>query len=87
MAAPGDTLVYTTIYANGGSDTATGVVIQDNFPSFTSYIPNSVAVNGTPKTDAAGTDNVTVFEGRFTVTVGVLPAGVSGEIRFLVRVK
>ena len=86
-AAPGDTLAYATTYVNGGSDTATGVVITDVLPSHTSYIPNSVTVNGAPRTDAADGDNVTVDEIGVTVVIGTVPAGASGEIRFLVVVK
>jgi len=39
-----------------------------------------------PQTDAVDGDAVTVGSGIITVTIGTVPAGASGEIRFLVTV-
>ena len=85
-AVPGDTLTYTTSYVNAGTDTATVVVISDNIPSNAVYVPNSVRVNGLSQTDEADGDATAVSDGVITVTIGVVPAGASGEVQFLVRI-
>ena len=86
-AAPGDTLVYTVTYANIGNAAATGVVVRDGPPAATSYIPNTVMVHGVRKTDAGDDDGVTVVDSDITVTIGAVPIGGTGEIRYSVRVR
>ncbi|HQK23590.1 MAG TPA: hypothetical protein PLM66_11945, partial [Candidatus Latescibacteria bacterium] len=86
-AAPGDTLVYTVTYGNNGTDAATFLIISDTVPFETDYVPNSVVLNGVPKTDAADADQVTVSGNNVSVTVGTLPVGGSGTFSFRVKVK
>jgi large repetitive protein len=43
---PGDTLVYTIVLTNPGPIPATGVVLVDDVPGHTTYVPNSLRVNG-----------------------------------------
>ena len=74
-ASPGDTLLYRVTYANAGTDTAAAMVLRDSAPASTTYIPNSVVVNGLPGTDAADGDSVTVSAGQITVTIGRVPVG------------
>jgi uncharacterized repeat protein (TIGR01451 family) len=42
----GDTLRYTFVISNAGSIPSTGVVLTDNVPLNTAYIPDSVTLNG-----------------------------------------
>ncbi|MFC1607372.1 hypothetical protein ACFL47_05320 [Candidatus Latescibacterota bacterium] len=85
-AAPGDTLTYLVTYVNGGTETATDVVITDGPPPSTVYVQNSIIVNGITKTDADDGDGVIVNSGIILVTIGTVPAGDSGEVKFLVTV-
>ena len=86
-AAPGDTLVYTVRYHNRGSRTARNVVVTDTVPTETTYVPNSVSLQGSPKTDAADADEVSVSGGVITVRLGDLAAGADGTFTFRVAVR
>jgi len=87
QAAPGDTIRYTITYNNTGSAAASTVWVRDTIPSAVNYVANSVKVNGTAKTDAADSDNVTVASGVITINVGTIAAGASGSITFDATVK
>jgi len=56
----GDTLRYTISLSNTGQDTATNVILTDNIPAFTTYVPNSLNIASGPnngiKSDASGDD-------------------------------
>jgi uncharacterized repeat protein (TIGR01451 family)/fimbrial isopeptide formation D2 family protein len=53
---PGDTLRYSFVISNAGSIPSTGVVLTDNVPANTSYVANSVRLNGIAIADTvAGT--------------------------------
>jgi uncharacterized repeat protein (TIGR01451 family) len=86
-AAPGDTLVYMVRYHNRGSRTARNVVVTDTVPTETTYVPNSVSLQGSPKTDAADADEVSVSGGVITVRLGDLAAGADGTFTFRVAVR
>ena len=45
-ASPGDTLRYTIVMTNNGVVDATGVVLTDSVPANTTYVADSVALNG-----------------------------------------
>jgi len=51
---PGDTLRYTMVVSNAGSLPATGVVLVDATPANTTYVANSVRLNGVSVPDNAG---------------------------------
>lgn len=53
---PGATITYTMTVEVLGSGTATGSVLQDPVPNFTTFVPNSLALNGVSLTDAADAD-------------------------------
>ncbi len=54
-ASVGTTLTYTLTIANSGSAAAHNVIIQDNIPAHTSYIPNSTRIDNKPVRDIGGT--------------------------------
>lgn len=86
-AAPDETIRYTITYSNTGDASAINVVVRDTVPATVTYVANSVTVNGSPKTDAADGDNVTVSSGVITVNVGTVAAGATGTITFDATVK
>lgn len=45
QTAPGNILTYTLCYSNSGNAPATGVVLTDDIPINTSYVPGSVTAN------------------------------------------
>lgn len=60
---PGATLTYSIVVTVNTSGTATGSIVRDAIPAFTSYVPNSLTLNGTALSDLADTD-----EGEFDAT-------------------
>ncbi|HKZ47229.1 MAG TPA: SdrD B-like domain-containing protein, partial [Thermoplasmata archaeon] len=72
-ADPGDDITYTLIYANTGTGAATGVVIVDTIPAYTTF------VSATPAPDS----NV---GGVLTWNLAPLPGGASGSITVVVNV-
>jgi len=83
-AAPGKTIQYTITYENTASGVAHNLVITDTTPTGTTYVANSVSLNGSQKTDAADSDEVSVSAGVITVKVGDVAAGARGTITFRV---
>ncbi|MGX9727747.1 MAG: Ig-like domain-containing protein [Candidatus Electronema sp. VV] len=54
-ASSGDTLTYMLTLVNSGSGAATGVLVTDPIPAYTSYVPNSVTTSlGTAAFDSVG---------------------------------
>jgi uncharacterized repeat protein (TIGR01451 family) len=52
----GDTLRYSATFTNSGEDGATQIVATDRIPTGTTFVPDSISVDGAPQTDAAGND-------------------------------
>lgn len=61
---PGATLTYTITVEVTSAGTATASTLSDPIPTFTSFVPNSITLNGAPITDASGDD-----AGEFDTTV------------------
>ncbi|MCW5212430.1 DUF11 domain-containing protein, partial [Desulfobulbus sp. TB] len=55
-SSPGDTLTYTLTLVNSGSGVATGVLVTDPIPAYTSYVPGSLTVNSAAQSDATEDD-------------------------------
>ena len=68
---PGDALVYTLAYANLGDQEATGVVISETVPAYTTF---------------TGPGGWNCIDTLCTYTVGSLPAGATRSITFTVNV-
>jgi uncharacterized repeat protein (TIGR01451 family) len=69
---PGATLRYTITYSNSGTGAANSVVVSDPIPSKTTYVVNSVRLNGVPTNDGSG--GVVFAANTVTVTIGSLAA-------------
>ncbi|WP_329107375.1 Ig-like domain-containing protein [Micromonospora sp. NBC_01699] len=53
---PGDQVRYTIQATSTGNESATGVQFVDPVPSGTTYMPGTITVGGSPRTDAVGDD-------------------------------
>lgn len=73
---PGDTITYTICYANNGNANATGVVLKDAIPAYTTYLPGS-AIGGAVYDEP---------NRMLTWNIGVLAPGESACVRFSVTV-
>ena len=72
-ADPGDTITYTLSYHNTGTGDATGVVIVDTIPEYTTFI--------------SSTPSPSSVSGReYTYNVGTVAAGISGTVVISVKV-
>lgn len=55
-AVPGSTITYTSVVTPSGSSTAGMAAWSNAVPQWTTYVPGSLRLNGTPLTDAADAD-------------------------------
>jgi uncharacterized repeat protein (TIGR01451 family) len=72
---PGSTLTYQLVASFTGAGTITSLAITDDLlPSNTTYVPNSITVNGVAQTDAADSpiDNTSFAGSTVTVTRGTV---------------
>ena len=67
----GDTITFTSVIRNIGSDVATDNIFRDKFNRALKYIPNSTKVNGVAITDAAADDVGEYSSTDTTLTVRV----------------
>ncbi|MCB0775289.1 MAG: hypothetical protein KDB99_03075, partial [Chitinophagaceae bacterium] len=91
--SPGDIIRYQIDYQNNGNDASVTTIIYDNIPTGTTYLPNSLVINGVAKTDNSTddqaeydfTNNRVVFRigtGADGTTGGEVASGSSGYITF-----
>jgi uncharacterized repeat protein (TIGR01451 family) len=86
---PGTQLTYMMIVSNGGSGSATNVVLTDPVPTNTTYVASSIQRDSAGRTDAADGDDAdfdVTNPGRVTVNIGSLAAGASTTIEFSVTI-
>ena len=82
---PGATLRYTITYSNSGTGAANNVTISDPIPTNTTYVINSVYLNGVQTND--GTGGVAYAGNTLTVTLGSVAANTLNQtIRFDVTI-
>ncbi|WP_224983594.1 isopeptide-forming domain-containing fimbrial protein [Geomonas agri] len=96
LVDPGDELQYTITMTNSGGTAATGVLLTDAIPANTTYVANSVRLNGAAVADAAAgvsplTNGIGVVSPGVTppappATAGTLAAGGTGVVTFKVQV-
>ena len=83
---PGTTVVYTINFTNDGNGPAGSALVAFSAPANTSLVSDGVALNGTPKTDAADADEVTRSGQTISVNLGGLPPGSSGTLTYKVMI-
>ncbi|WP_203676240.1 Ig-like domain-containing protein, partial [Actinoplanes siamensis] len=84
---PGDVLEYRIAVRNEGNDTADGVVLSDAVPNYTTYVPGSLTVAGSPLTDAPGDDAGSYAAGAAGWTLGSIPIAGTTRVTFRVTVQ
>jgi uncharacterized repeat protein (TIGR01451 family) len=93
---PGDVLQYTITVTNSGATPATGVLLTDAVPANTTYVANSVMMNGAPVAQPDGgvsplVNGIGVVSSGLTPplppsSAGTLAAGGTGIVTFKVQV-
>lgn len=81
-------LRYAAVLINSGNAAALGVVFTDGIPQNTTYVANSITLNGAPVSDTYG-DADGGFDqanNRIVVNIGTINAGNQAVIAFSVRV-
>ncbi|HEY6873584.1 MAG TPA: isopeptide-forming domain-containing fimbrial protein [Geobacteraceae bacterium] len=84
LVDPGDTLQYTITVTNSGATPATGLVLTDAIPANTTYVANSVQMNGAAVADP--TPGVSPLTNGMGVSGGTLSASGTGVVTFKVQV-
>ncbi|MET0390444.1 MAG: DUF3344 domain-containing protein, partial [Polyangiales bacterium] len=98
LVLPGDELEYTITAKNTGSDTSTQTVLRDEIPEGTSYVPGSIQIGGSQKSDQDGDDEAEYDAGARTIVArlgrnasaaegGSLAIGESASVRFRVKIE
>lgn len=79
LAIPGATITYQLVVGVAGADTAQALVIRDAIPANTTYVPNSLVLNGAAQSDAADSPVDESFfdagNNRVVFGLGDLPGG------------
>ncbi|MFA6921287.1 MAG: hypothetical protein WC216_05545 [Gallionella sp.] len=68
---PAAIITYQIVATLAGSGTAGGLVITDPLPANTTYVANSIVVNGIAKTDAADADNAQFITASQTISISL----------------
>jgi uncharacterized repeat protein (TIGR01451 family) len=71
VVMPGAELTYQILANLSGSGTASGLVITDPLPIMTTYVPNSLLINGSVQTDANDGDQAKFMGATQTVSVSL----------------
>ena len=82
----GAELTYRIVLAATGSGTAQNLILNDPLPPNTTYVANSITVNGAARTDAADADNAEFSGGAMKVNFGNTAAPASFTVEFRVTV-
>ncbi|NQE46805.1 hypothetical protein C5S31_12365 [ANME-1 cluster archaeon GoMg2] len=88
FASSNDTLSYRIHYNNIGAGTLTNATIHDTIPANTTYISESMGLNGVDLTDAADDDAGTYYPVNNTLIwdIGTLASGVGGDATFKAKI-
>ncbi len=79
---PGAVITYQITVDVTGSGSVTNLTINDPLPANTSYVSNSISLDGVPKTDAIDADNVQFSANTVTVSLGNVAAPANHVITF-----
>lgn len=66
-----DTVLINGTIKNDGTDIADQVFVKDSLPAYFKYVPGSVILEGSNKTDAAGDDEVTYNATSHVMTINI----------------
>jgi len=86
---PGDVLRYTIVLSNNGAVPATGVVLTDNVPANTTYVANSLRLNGASVGSDGGVSPLIAglsVQSADNPGPGIVSAGKSAVVTFEARV-
>jgi uncharacterized repeat protein (TIGR01451 family) len=81
---PGQLITYTLSYQNTGNSEARNLLISDQIPAGTEYVPSSVRLNGVLQSDAVVFQSVS---NRVRISLAALAQNASGTVTFQVRVQ
>jgi uncharacterized repeat protein (TIGR01451 family) len=79
---PGSVITYTITVNVTGSGTAQSVIVNDPIPANTTYVTNSLKVNGAARTDATDGDNAQFAGGNAQATFGNMTAPLTNILTF-----
>lgn len=85
--SPGQVVTYTITYTCTSAGAVSTVLITAPVPANTTYLAENTTVNGIPKTDQGGDDEVTVTGSTIAISLGALPPGTTGTITYSVTVQ
>lgn len=83
---PGTVLTYSVTLRVSGNGTANNLAFNDPLPAETSFVPNSITVNGATRTDAVDADNADFTSNTINVIFSNTAAPVTHVITFRVTV-
>ncbi len=81
---PGSIVTYRIVLAVNGSGIAQSLALNDPLPANTTYVVNSITVNGQARTDAADADQAEFSTGAVRVSFGDTAAPINHTIEFRV---
>ena len=70
VVMPGSIMTYQITATLTGTGTAANLVLTDPLPAVTTYVPGSITVDGTSRTDAADVDNAQFLANTVSVSLG-----------------
>ena len=70
LVMPGSVLTYRIVLSLAGTGVAENLTFADPLPAGTSYLPETLAVDGLARSDAADTDNASFATGTVSVLFG-----------------
>lgn len=85
-AVPGSVITYTITADVSGSGSVDDLTVSDTIPTGTTYVPNSLALDGGDLTDASGDDAGEASASGISVDLGTAPGGSSYAVTFDVTV-
>ncbi|WP_066651475.1 DUF11 domain-containing protein [Sphingomonas sp. CCH10-B3] len=85
-AIPGATITYKLVARTTGSGSLANLRLGDAIPDGTSYIAESLDLDGVRLTDAADGDAGSFAANRVTATLGTVPGGVQRVLTFKVKI-
>lgn len=83
LLVPGDILEYTFTVTSVGEDTATAITLTDTIPANTTYVANSLSIDGVSKTDTNGVLGLLDDEADYNSTTKVVSMRLGNALGFM----